>query len=89
VDSQCGFKAFRRSIVQKVFPLLRVKGGMIDAEIFYLMQKFNYPVYFKPVTWANKPGSKINILRCLINDPIDIFKVLLFDFMGAYKRPES
>jgi dolichyl-phosphate beta-glucosyltransferase len=87
LDSQCGFKAFRRSLVQKVFPLLKVDGGMIDAEIFYLLQKFGYTTYYRPVHWANKPGTRINILRCLWNDPLEITKVLMRDALGKYPKP--
>jgi dolichyl-phosphate beta-glucosyltransferase len=87
VDSQCGFKAFSRSLVQKIFPLLRVKGGMIDAEIFFLMHKFNYPAFFEPVHWANKPDSKINILVCMINDPIEVIRIRINNFFGVYRAP--
>ena len=85
LDSQCGFKAFRRSLVQKVFPLLKVDGGMVDAEIFYLLQKFGFTTYYKPVHWVNKPGTRINILRCLWNDPLEIAKVLFRDALGQYR----
>ena len=87
LDSQCGFKAFSRNLVQKVFPLLKVQGGMMDAEIFYLLHKFGYTTYYRPVHWANKPGTKINFLRCLWNDPLEITKVLIRDAMGQYKKP--
>jgi dolichyl-phosphate beta-glucosyltransferase len=85
LDSQCGFKAFRRSLIQKVFPLLQVQGGMIDAEIFYLLQKFGFTTYYRPVHWANKDGTRINIWRCLWNDPLEIFKVLVRDALGKYR----
>jgi dolichyl-phosphate beta-glucosyltransferase len=85
VDSQCGFKAFSRSMVKKIFPLLRVNGGMVDAEIFYLIHKFNLDAYFEPVHWKNKPGTRISVLKCMINDPIEVFGVLLRNFLGKYK----
>jgi dolichyl-phosphate beta-glucosyltransferase len=90
VDSQCGFKAFSRGMVQKIFPLLRVNGGMVDAEIFFLVHKFDLTAFFEPVHWKNKPGTKISVLKCMINDPIEIFGILLRDLFGNYvlrKRP--
>ena len=85
IDSQCGFKAFNKNLVQKIFPILKINGGMMDAEVIYLMHKYNYKITFIPVTWNNKADSKINILRCIVNDPIDIISVRLFDLLGFYK----
>jgi dolichyl-phosphate beta-glucosyltransferase len=84
VDSQCGFKLFTRQTVQQIFPLARVDGGMLDVELFYLMHKFGVSCRFVPVSWANKPDSRINVLACMIRDPMDMVRIRIRDFFGAY-----
>jgi len=91
VDSQCGFKLFTAAAVHELFPYCRVNGGMIDVELFYLMHKKQLRCYYQPVHWKNKPGSTINILACMMRDPIDLLRIRLRDFMGYYEKkvPEN
>lgn len=87
IDSQCGFKLFTREAAQRIFALARVNGGMLDVELFYLMHKLGIACRFVPVMWANKPGSRINILQCIMRDPIDMVRIRFRDFMGRYAAP--
>lgn len=89
VDSQCGFKLFTRETVQRIFPLSRVDGGMVDVELFYLMHKFAVRCRFVPVIWANKPGSRINVLACIVRDPLDMLRIRIRDMLGLYDRPSQ
>lgn len=84
-DSQCGFKAFSNSVAKTIFNRTKTKGGMIDAEIFFIAHKLNIPVHYVPVDWKNSLESRINILMCLFKDPIDVFKILIRDLFGYYK----
>jgi dolichyl-phosphate beta-glucosyltransferase len=87
VDSQCGFKMFTQDAVRRIFPFARVDGGMLDVELFYLMHKFGVACRFVPVTWANKPGSRINVLACMVRDPIDMLRIRIRDMAGVYSKP--
>lgn len=89
VDSQCGFKLFRRATVEQIFPLCRVDGGMIDVELFHLMHMCDVHCYYRAVHWNNKPGSRINVLRCMLTDPLDMIAIRLRHVLGIYKRPLS
>jgi dolichyl-phosphate beta-glucosyltransferase len=84
VDSQCGFKCFTREAAQAVFGLSRVDGGMLDVELFYLMHRLHIPIYYQPVHWQNRPGSRINFLKCMLLDPIDLILIRLRGALGAY-----
>jgi dolichyl-phosphate beta-glucosyltransferase len=86
IDSQCGFKCFTRDAAQALFSLSRVNGGMFDVELFFLMHRLGLPVYFQPVHWCNKAGSRINILRCMLFDPLDLFAIRLRAVFGTYQR---
>jgi dolichyl-phosphate beta-glucosyltransferase len=87
LDSQCGFKLFTREVVEQVFPRCRVDGGMIDVELFFLMHQSGIPCRYRPVQWENKPGSRIRVIRCMIGDPVEMFKIRLRDWLGVYRRP--
>jgi len=89
IDSQCGFKLFKRQTVQQLFPLCRVDGGMIDVELFYLMHLYDTQCYYEAVHWTNKAGSRINFVRCMLFDPFDMIKIRVRDALGLYRRPVS
>ena len=87
VDSQCGFKLFSREAAARLFPFCRVNGGMLDVELFFLMQGMGIPYSYCPVHWKNKAGSRINVFRCMLFDPIDMLKIRLRGALGVYTRP--
>lgn len=87
VDSQCGFKLFTAQTVQRLFPYCRVNGGMIDVELFFLMHSLDVSCRYEPVHWNNKAGSRINVLACMIRDPIDMLRIRLRGLLGGYRRP--
>jgi dolichyl-phosphate beta-glucosyltransferase len=86
VDSQCGFKLFRRDVLQQLAPLCRVNGGMIDVELFHLTHLYDVACYFESVHWNNKPGSRINYVRCMLFDPVDMVKIRIREAFGQYRR---
>jgi dolichyl-phosphate beta-glucosyltransferase len=86
LDSQCGFKCFSREVAQKLFGISRVDGGMFDVELFYILHRLGIPIYYQPVHWTNKPGSRINVLRCMLLDPVDLIKIRLRGALPKYKR---
>jgi dolichyl-phosphate beta-glucosyltransferase len=86
IDSQCGFKCFSRDACQEVFRLSKVDGGMFDVELFFIMHRVGIPVYYQPVHWVNKEGSRINILRCMLFDPLDLIAIRLRGALGAYSK---
>lgn len=59
LDTQCGFKLFRRGAAEKIFPLLREKGWAFDVEILFLAQKFGMTIAEVPVNWTAVEGSKV------------------------------
>jgi dolichyl-phosphate beta-glucosyltransferase len=84
VDSQCGFKVFGRRLAHELFALVRTNGGMFDVEIFSIMHRRNMEVLYQPVHWQNKPGSRINILRCMVFDVVDMARIRANATMGRY-----
>jgi dolichyl-phosphate beta-glucosyltransferase len=86
IDSQCGFKCFSREVCAEVFGRSKVNGGMFDVELFFIMHRLKIPVYYQPVHWVNKAGSRINMLRCILFDPIDLLRIRLRGSLGMYEK---
>ena len=87
VDSQCGFKLFRREVCREIFSRCQINGGMIDVEVFHIAHKMNKTIWFAPVYWDNKAGSTINVLRCILFDPFDLLFIRSRSVQGAYSEP--
>ncbi len=62
LDTQCGFKVFRKEVAHHLFSLLQQKGYVWDIEILMLANYYSYKVKEMPIDWHHKTGSKINII---------------------------
>ena len=63
LDTQCGFKMFRRAAAIDVFSRLRTRGFAFDVELLVLAGKLGYRVGEVPVIWCNSPPSRVRIFR--------------------------
>lgn len=61
-DSQCGFKAVRREVVEFLSPKLRKFGYAFDVELAVKASKYGFKIVEVPITWSYVEGSKIRIL---------------------------
>jgi dolichyl-phosphate beta-glucosyltransferase len=59
LDTQCGFKAFRRPVAKLLFENSRVDGFALDVEILHLAHALGFRVVETPVDWKHVDGSKI------------------------------
>jgi glycosyltransferase involved in cell wall biosynthesis len=73
VDTQCGFKAFRREPTRIIFEQQRIEGFGFDPEILFLAQRHGLAVIEVPVRWVNDPASKIHV----VSDSARMFLALL------------
>ena len=89
VDSQCGFKCFGADAAHRIFSLSRIKGGMFDVEIFAIMHRLGINPLYQPVPWTNKAGSRINFVRCMLFDPVDMMIIRANAALGRYSEPRS
>jgi len=63
LDTQCGFKVFRRGAAMDLFSRLQSRGFAFDVEILVLAGKLGYRVGEVPVIWCNSPPSRVRIFR--------------------------
>jgi dolichyl-phosphate beta-glucosyltransferase len=62
-DSQCGFKAFRRSAARALFGRQRLDGFGFDAEILWLARQLGYRVAEIPIVWRDDRRSSVRLVR--------------------------
>jgi glycosyltransferase involved in cell wall biosynthesis len=85
VDTQCGFKAFTRNAVQRIFPLQRIERWGFDPEILFLAQRAGLRVVEVPVVWAHSEGTRLNPVRDGIRMFGEVLRIRWYAVIGAYK----
>lgn len=62
-DTQCGFKAFRRSAREAIFSRQKIEGFAFDVELLILAERLGHSIADLPVEWHNAEGSKVHMIR--------------------------
>ena len=84
-DTQCGFKAFKRAAVQKIFPLQQTERWGFDPEILFLARKFKFKVQEIPVAWGHSGETRINPLVDGFRMFVEMLHVRWRDLTGKYE----
>jgi len=86
VDTQCGFKAFRRERCRIIFEQQRIERFGFDPELLYLSRHHGLKSTEIPVRWSHSPATKINMLRDSIQMFVDVFTIRWNSILGRYRR---
>jgi glycosyltransferase involved in cell wall biosynthesis len=87
-DTQCGFKAFKRSAAQAIFPLQQIERWGFDPEILFLARKLGFKVKEVPVAWGHSGDTRINPLLDGSKMFFEMLRVRRNDLAGKYNgRP--
>ncbi len=85
-DTQCGFKAFRRSTAQVIFRLQRIERWGFDPELLFIARKLGYKIREVPVTWGHDERSRMSYLK----DGLKMLEEMAFirwnSLIGRYDR---
>jgi dolichyl-phosphate beta-glucosyltransferase len=87
VDTQCGFKAFRRERCRILFEQQRIERFGFDPELLYLARHHGLRTIEIPVRWGHSPATKVNMFRDSIHMFLDVFTIRWNAIMGRYPRP--
>jgi glycosyltransferase involved in cell wall biosynthesis len=62
-DTPCGFKFFRKAVLEKVLPQVKDRQWVFDTEMLILAERAGFKIKEMPIKWAEKQerGSKVNI----------------------------
>lgn len=94
-DTQCGFKAFRRSAAHNVFKRMKVfnekhvQGAAVtagfDLEFLYIARKLELVVDEVPVDWHHVGSDRVNFFSSSWQGLTDLLRVRINAFQGKYR----
>ena len=84
-DTQCGFKAFKRPAVERIFPLQQIERWGFDPEVLFLARKFGFEVKEVPVLWGHSGGTRIHPLIDGSRMFQEMLRIRWNDLTGKYK----
>jgi len=98
-DTQCGFKALRLDVANKIFPMLQffkkekaVSGWKVtsfDVELLFLAEKYGFKIKEVPVEWKDRDvakGKKKSYFKESKEMLMQILRVKLNDLRGLYEK---
>lgn len=85
IDTQCGFKCFKRETAGPLFNKMTIDRFSFDVEFLFLAKKRGLKILEVPVEWKNVLQSRVRIIRDSIRMFLDIFRIRLNDWRGRYE----
>ncbi|GAB3424733.1 bifunctional glycosyltransferase family 2/GtrA family protein [Flindersiella endophytica] len=67
-DAQCGFKAIRREVAERLLPLVEDTGWFFDTELLVLAERAGLRIHEVPVDWVDDPDSRVDIVSTALAD---------------------
>jgi len=86
VDTQCGFKAFRREPCAILFEQQTIERFGFDPELLYLARHHGLRAVEIPVRWGHSPATKVSMLRDSLQMFLDVFRIRWNSLLGRYPR---
>ena len=84
IDTQCGFKCFKRECGQRIVVLQRLERFCFDVELLFLARKAGYTIKEVPIRWLNREDSRVGIFTDSLSMFLDLFVIRLNDLKGKY-----
>lgn len=67
-DAQCGFKAVRRDVAERLVPLVRDEEWFFDTELLVIAERAGLRIHEVPVDWVDDPDSRVDLLATALAD---------------------
>ncbi|MFF4487881.1 glycosyltransferase [Streptomyces sp. NPDC001544] len=74
-DAQCGFKAVRREVAERLLPLVQDSGWFFDTELLVIAERAGLRIHEVPVDWVDDPDSRVDILSTALADLRGILRI--------------
>jgi glycosyltransferase involved in cell wall biosynthesis len=85
VDTQCGFKAFRREKCRIIFEQQTIERFGFDPELLYLARHHGLRIAEVAVRWAHSPATKVNMWRDSVRMFLDVVIIRWNSLRGRYR----
>ncbi|WP_373316903.1 dolichyl-phosphate beta-glucosyltransferase [Streptomyces sulfonofaciens] len=67
-DAQCGFKAVRREVAERLLPLVQDSEWFFDTELLVIAERAGLRIHEVPVDWVDDSDSRVDILATALAD---------------------
>ena len=74
-DAQCGFKAIRKDVAERLLPLVEDTGWFFDTEMLVLAERAGLRIHEVPVDWVDDPDSTVDIAKTATDDLKGVMRV--------------
>jgi putative flippase GtrA len=74
-DAQCGFKAIRKDVADRLLPLVQDTGWFFDTELLVLAERTGLRIHEVPVDWVDDPDSRVDIVATAVADVKGIWRL--------------
>ncbi len=86
VDTQCGFKAFRRERCRILFEQQRIERFGFDPELLFLAKRHGLTAVEIPVRWAHSPATRVSMFRDSLRMFLEVLQIRWNALRGLYPR---
>jgi len=84
VDTQCGFKGFRRERARIIFEQQRIERFGFDPELLFLARRHGLSAVEIPVRWAHDPATRVHVLGDGLRMVLELALIRWNSLMGRY-----
>ncbi len=67
-DAQCGFKAVRHDVAQRLLPSIQDNEWFFDTELLLIAERNGLRIHQVPVDWVDDPDSRVQITQTAFDD---------------------
>ncbi len=67
-DAQCGFKAIRADVAERLLPLVEDTAWFFDTELLVLAERSGLRIHEVPVDWIDDPDSRVDVVATAVAD---------------------
>ncbi|MFG2577306.1 glycosyltransferase [Streptomyces sp. NPDC048481] len=67
-DAQCGFKAVRRDVAERLLPLVKDSQWFFDTELLVIAERAGLRIHEVPVDWVDDPDSRVDLVATALAD---------------------
>jgi glycosyltransferase involved in cell wall biosynthesis len=75
-DAQCGFKAVRTDVAQRLLPAVVDDAWFFDTELLLLAQRNGLRVHEVPVDWIDDDDSRVDVTRTAVDDLAGVVRMV-------------
>lgn len=85
LDTQCGFKLFKRQAAHDIAPLLTRERFSFDMELLVIAKQLGYDIREVPVNWYDTPGTRLRPIKSAFGTLRDLVRIKWNLMRGRYE----